>query len=52
MPGAHQDLLRNAGCELINSPMDRPLEAAELADLLQGIDAAILGVDDVSAVAL
>lgn len=52
MPGAHQELLRNAECEVINSPMDRPLEAAELADLLQGIDAAILGVDDVSAAAL
>jgi D-3-phosphoglycerate dehydrogenase len=52
MAGAHQDLLINAGCEIVNSPVDRPLEAVELADLLRGMDAAILGVDDVSAPAL
>ncbi len=51
-PGAHQDSLREAGCEIVNSPYDRPLEAAELAELLPGIDAAILGVDDASAEAI
>lgn len=49
MPGAHRDILIEAGCEIVNSPVNRPLEAKELADLLPGIDAAILGVDDVSA---
>jgi len=52
MPGPHQDILNEANCEIVNSPVDRPLEASELADLLVGIDAAILGVDDVSAEAL
>jgi D-3-phosphoglycerate dehydrogenase / 2-oxoglutarate reductase len=48
-PGKHQDILSEAGCEMVNSPLDRPLEASELAELLPGIDAAILGVDQVSA---
>ncbi|MCA9914276.1 MAG: hydroxyacid dehydrogenase, partial [Anaerolineae bacterium] len=52
MPGVHQDILQEADCEIVNSPYNRPLEAAELAELLPGIDAAILGVDDVSAEAI
>ncbi|MDX1992584.1 MAG: phosphoglycerate dehydrogenase [bacterium] len=48
MPGAHQQLLEEAGCEIVNSPVNRPLEAHELADLLPGIDGVILGVDPIT----
>lgn len=51
MAGPHQQVLRDAGYEIVNSPYNRPLEAPELAELLPGIDGAILGVDDVSAAA-
>ncbi|MBZ0276333.1 MAG: phosphoglycerate dehydrogenase, partial [Anaerolineae bacterium] len=49
MDGPHQQILLDAGYELVNSPLDRPLTAPELARLIPGIDAAILGVDDVGA---
>lgn len=49
LDGPHQQILRDAGCEIVNSPIDHPHSAAELADLIAGIDAAILGVDDVNA---
>lgn len=49
LDGPHQQILRDAGCEIVNSPIDHPHSAAELADLISGIDAAILGVDDVGA---
>ncbi len=48
-PGRHQDILREAGYELIESPHDRPLTAAEIAPLLADVDAAILGLDEVTA---
>ena len=32
-PGPHQDILRDAGYEIVESQQDRPLEAAELAEV-------------------
>lgn len=49
MAGPHQQMLLDAGYEIVNSPHNRPLEAHELAALLPGIEGAILGVDDASA---
>ncbi len=49
MEGEHKQILIDAGYEMVDSPFQRPVEAHELADLLVDIDAAILGVDDVSA---
>jgi hypothetical protein len=34
-PGAHLDLLREAGYELVESPYDRPMESHEIAPLLK-----------------
>jgi D-3-phosphoglycerate dehydrogenase len=48
LQGPHQQFLRDAGFQIINSPYDRPLTGDELSDLIVGIDAAILGVDDVT----
>lgn len=49
IPGRHQEILAEAGYEIINSPYDRPLEGHELADLMPDIAGAILGVDHVTA---
>lgn len=49
MAGSHQQMLLDAGYEIVNSPYDRPLEAYELAALIPGMVGAILGVDEVSA---
>ena len=50
--GQHKEILREAGYELIDSPHNRPLTAAELRDVLVDMDGAILGVDDCNAEAL
>lgn len=47
--GPHQDLLRDAGYQIVESPHDRPLAADELAEAIAGVVAAILGVDEASA---
>lgn len=47
--GRHQTILEDAGYELVNSPYDRPMEGHELAALMTDIDAAIVGVDHVTA---
>ncbi len=47
--GRHQTVLEDAGYELVNSPYDRPMEGHELAALMTDIDAAIVGVDHVTA---
>jgi D-3-phosphoglycerate dehydrogenase len=52
MAGRHQDLLHEAGFEVIHSPYDRPARAHEMADLLADVDGAILGVDEVRAESL
>ena len=52
MEGPHQEILREAGYELVGSALDRPLEAMELEPLLEGAEAAILGLDAVSRLAL
>jgi D-3-phosphoglycerate dehydrogenase len=50
--GPHQEILRRAGYELVSSPLDRPLQADELADLVGGVDAIILGLDSLTAAVL
>jgi len=54
VPGKHQQVLPDAGYELVNSPLDRPLKADELGAILADpeIVGAILGVDEVTAGAL
>lgn len=49
MEGAHQDLLRQAGYELVNSPYPRPATANELLELVADKVALILGLDECSA---
>jgi D-3-phosphoglycerate dehydrogenase len=48
IPGRHQDILTEAGYEIINSPYDRALEGHELAEIIPNIVGAILGVDHVT----
>jgi D-3-phosphoglycerate dehydrogenase len=47
--GPHQRILIDAGYELVNSPYDRPLEAAELAELGADVTGMLLGVDQCGA---
>ncbi len=47
--GPHQDILRDAGYELVESVRGRPLRADELAEAIGDVVAAILGVDEASA---
>ncbi len=51
-PGPHKEILRQAGYELVESPNEQPLPAAELAGWLAGVDGAILGLDAVNEEAL
>lgn len=46
--GAHKQLLRAAGCELIECPNEHPLTATELVQWVGDVDAAILGLDVVN----
>ncbi|GAB4514145.1 MAG: phosphoglycerate dehydrogenase [Anaerolineae bacterium] len=46
--GRHQQMLLDAGYEIVNSPYDRPATGDELAEMIGGVVAAILGVDEVS----
>ncbi|WP_119071037.1 phosphoglycerate dehydrogenase [Aggregatilinea lenta] len=48
-PGPHQQILIDAGYELVNSPHDRPLEGAELAGLGADVTGMLLGVDQCGA---
>jgi len=48
-PGPHIDVLREADCELRESPYDRPLTAAEMVELVKDVDAIIAGVDEINA---
>lgn len=43
--GPHQDILREAGYEVVSSTYDRPLEPDELAELVGDVEAIILGLD-------
>ncbi len=52
IPGPHQDILREAGYQLVESPHDRPLEADELAPLLRDVAGVVAGLDDFSAEAI
>ena len=49
MPGPHQQMLIDAGLELVNSPHNRPLDAAEMAALVPGVAGVVLGVDEFDA---
>jgi len=49
VPGEHHRLLQEAGCEVVESPQDRPLREAEMVDLIADVDGAILGLDEVTA---
>lgn len=51
-PGRHHDHLAATGFDVRYPTQERPLNAAELRELLDGCDGAILGVDDASATAL
>lgn len=46
--GPHQQLLREAGYSLAESPYDRPLDPAELIPLVSDVVAIILGLDQVT----
>lgn len=52
VPGPHQDILREAGYQLVESPHDRPLEADELAPLVRDVAGVVAGLDDFSAEAI
>jgi len=42
-------MLEEGGCEIIKSPYPRALKEKELLELIEGIDAVIVGVDEVTA---
>ncbi|MBL8119176.1 MAG: hypothetical protein JNJ78_16695, partial [Anaerolineae bacterium] len=44
-PGAHQDMLRENGCELELRAPSHPYSADQLRELMGGIDGVILGLD-------
>jgi D-3-phosphoglycerate dehydrogenase len=47
--GEHWDLLEREGCDIVNSPHDRPLTEAEMLDLVGGVDGVVVGLDEVTA---
>ena len=47
--GEHWDLLEREGCDVVNSPYDRPLTEAEMLDLVGGVDGVVVGLDEVTA---
>ncbi|MFB0546874.1 MAG: hydroxyacid dehydrogenase, partial [Anaerolineae bacterium] len=49
VPGRHQELLREAGYEIMESPQDRPLREAEMIELIGDVDGAIPGLDEMTA---
>jgi len=46
--GKHWDLLEREGCDVVNSPYDRPLTETEMLDLVGGVHGAVVGVDEVT----
>lgn len=48
-PGRHKELLEGSGYQVVESPFDRPLKEAEMAELIRDVDGAILGLDEVTA---
>lgn len=44
-PGAHQDMLREGGCELDLRAPSHPYKAEQLRELISGYDGVILGLD-------
>jgi D-3-phosphoglycerate dehydrogenase len=49
LDGAHQQILRDAGYEIVNSPFSSRANAEQLAPLMVDVDAAILGLDECNA---
>ncbi len=49
VPGRHQELLREPGYEVMESPQDRPLREAEMIELIGDVDGAIPGLDEMTA---
>jgi D-3-phosphoglycerate dehydrogenase len=47
--GEHWDLLEREGCDVVNSPYDRPLTEAEMLDLIGGVHGTVVGLDEVTA---
>ncbi|MGB1289136.1 MAG: NAD(P)-dependent oxidoreductase, partial [Aggregatilineales bacterium] len=47
--GAHQQILRDAGYELVNSPYQRAATSDELREIMRDVVAVIMGLDDCSA---
>lgn len=47
--GPHLQMIRDAGYDMLNSPLDRPLEPAELIDVVGEAVGIILGVDNFTA---
>jgi len=49
MKGEHWRVLEKAGCEIVTPPGDNPLKEDELIALIGDVDAALVGVDQVTA---
>jgi D-3-phosphoglycerate dehydrogenase len=47
--GEHQRILQEAGCECVESTLDRPLTADEMLTLIGDVDGMIIGLDEISA---
>ncbi len=47
-PGRHKELLEQSGYEIIESPVDLPLQEEEMVELIGDVDGAILGLDYVT----
>jgi len=48
-PGEHKRILQEAGCQIVESNNERPLQAAEMVELIGDMDGVITGLDEISA---
>jgi len=49
MQGEHWRVLQDAQCQIVTPPQDRPLKAEEMIPLIGDVEAALVGVDEVTA---
>jgi len=49
IPGEHREMLKDAGCHLVDAPGDRRLDGATMEELIPNMDAVIVGTDQVTA---
>lgn len=49
MQGDHWRVLQDAQCEIVTPPGDHPLKEADMVALIKDVDAALVGVDEVTA---